>query len=67
MSYGYIGDPLVNFNPNNPFLDMLAAIDEPQEGGSVQAGQPPPAAEAAVSRFKLPFVLFCAAAQSTCS
>jgi hypothetical protein len=52
MSYGYIGDPLVNFNPNNPFLDMLAAIDEPQEGG-VQAGQPPPAAEAAMIRFKL--------------
>jgi hypothetical protein len=54
MSYGYIGDPLVNFNPNNPFLDMLAAIDEQQPGGSEQAGQPPPAAETAVSRFKLP-------------
>jgi hypothetical protein len=49
MSYGYIGDLLVNFNPNNLFLDMLAAIDEPQEGG-VQAGQPPPAVEADVSR-----------------
>jgi hypothetical protein len=53
MSYGYIGDLQVNLNPNNPFLEMLAAVDDGQEAGA-QAGQPPPAAEAPVSRFKLP-------------
>jgi hypothetical protein len=37
MSYGYIGDPYSEFNPNNPFLAMLAAVDGEQE-----AQIPPP-------------------------
>jgi hypothetical protein len=37
MSWGYSGDPDVNLNENNPFLEMIAAID-----GEEEQQQPPP-------------------------
>jgi hypothetical protein len=52
MSYGYIGDPRVNFNPNNPFLEMIATLDD--AGGQEQQLQAGPPAENVVGRFKLP-------------
>jgi hypothetical protein len=52
MSYGYIGDPRVNFYPNNPFLEMIAALDD--ASGQEQQLQAGPPAENIVGRFKLP-------------
>jgi hypothetical protein len=37
MSWGYSGDHYVNLNENNPFLEMIAAID-----GEEEQQQPPP-------------------------
>jgi hypothetical protein len=52
MFNGYIGDPIVNFNHNNPFLEMIAALDD--AGGQEQQVQAGPPAENIVGRFKLP-------------
>jgi hypothetical protein len=52
MSYGYISDPRVNFNPNNPFLEMIDVLDD--AGGQEQQLQAGPPAENIVGRFKLP-------------
>jgi hypothetical protein len=52
MYNGYIGDPTVNFNRNNPFLEMIAALDD--AGGQEQQVQAGPPAENIVGRFKLP-------------
>jgi hypothetical protein len=39
MSYGYNGDPYYGFSENNPFLSMLAAVDEPQNNAPAAASQ----------------------------
>jgi hypothetical protein len=52
MSFGYISDPTVNLHPTNPFLEMIAALDD--AGGQEQQVQARPLAENIVGRFKLP-------------
>jgi hypothetical protein len=55
MSWRFNGDPELNINGNNPFLDMLAAIDEPAGAAGGQPEQPPAAvAESSSGRVKLP-------------
>jgi hypothetical protein len=55
MSWRFNGDPVLNFNANNPFLDVLAAIDEPAGAAGGQPEQPPAAvAESSSGRVKLP-------------
>jgi hypothetical protein len=50
MSWRFNGDPKLSYNSNNPFLDMLAAIDEPAGGSGGPPEQPPAAAADALSR-----------------
>jgi hypothetical protein len=52
MYGGYNGDPNYGFSQNNPFLSMLAAVDEPQNNVQAVAGQQQQ--QSVESRVKLP-------------